>query len=178
MNFKTYSKSNKLKKGSRILPKSDWFSRTHTKQSSAESCSIRCKSISKAGSVPMYRARWTSLLATCSVRNAVLGCICTGERPSIQRQTNFQCGGYQTKGNTHCTSHYIRESVLNEIVLTSLRQMTAYARENTDEFYAMATTNGEAEAERFYATAERQKRRLPQESVSLTTLSVACMRIG
>ena len=47
--------------------------------------------------------------------------------------------------------------MLNEIVLTSLRQMTAYARENTEEFYAMATANGEAEAERFYATAERQK---------------------
>ena len=35
--------------------------------------------------------------------------------------------------------------------------MTAFARENPDEFYAMATENGEAEAKKFYAMAERQR---------------------
>ena len=35
--------------------------------------------------------------------------------------------------------------------------MTAFAREKPEEFYAMATENGEAEAKKFYATAERHK---------------------
>lgn len=69
----------------------------------------------------------------------------------------FQCGGYQTKGGTHCSAHYIREQVLDEIVLGRVQKMTAFARENPEEFYAMATENGEAEAKKFYAMAERQK---------------------
>lgn len=72
----------------------------------------------------------------------------------------FQCGGYQTKGGTHCTAHYIREQVLDEIVLGRVQKMTAFARENPDEFYAMATENGEAEAKKFYAMAERQRNSL------------------
>lgn len=69
----------------------------------------------------------------------------------------FQCGGYQTKGGTHCTAHYIRELVLDEIVLGRVQKMTAFAREKPEEFYAMATANGEAEAKKFYSMAERQK---------------------
>ena len=55
----------------------------------------------------------------------------------------FQCGGYQTKGGTHCSAHYNREQVLDEIVLGRVQKMTAFAREKPEEFYAMATENGE-----------------------------------
>ena len=72
----------------------------------------------------------------------------------------FQCGGYQTKGGTHCSAHYIREQVLDEIVLGRVQKMTAFAREKPEEFYAMATENGEAEAKKFYAMAERQRNSL------------------
>lgn len=72
----------------------------------------------------------------------------------------FQCGGYQTKGGTHCSAHYIREQVLDEIVLGRIKKMTAFARENPEEFYAMATENGEAEAKKFYAMAEQQRNSL------------------
>lgn len=64
---------------------------------------------------------------------------------------------YQTKGGTHCTAHYVREQVLDEIVLGRVQKMTAFAREKPEEFYAMATANGEAEAKKFYSMAERQK---------------------
>lgn len=69
----------------------------------------------------------------------------------------FQCGGYQTKGGAHCTAHYIREQMLDEIILGRVKKMTALARETPEEFYAMATENGEAEAKKFYSMAERQK---------------------
>ena len=74
----------------------------------------------------------------------------------IKPESNFfQCGGYQTKGGQHCTVHYIREQVLDKIILYKLRQMTAFARAKPQEFYEMATENGEAEAKQFYATAEK-----------------------
>ncbi len=50
---------------------------------------------------------------------------------------NFMCGGYQRR-KTDCTSHYVRETILDRIVLENLRSMTAYSRENADEFYKMA----------------------------------------
>lgn len=68
----------------------------------------------------------------------------------------FQCGGFQRR-TTECTAHYIRESVLDTIVLHNLQTVTAFAREQPEEFYAMATRNGEAEADKFYKAAEREK---------------------
>ena len=74
-------------------------------------------------------------------------------------QNNFMCGGYQSR-TTDCTSHYIREQVLDKIVLEQLKTMTAKARENTEEFYAMASQNGEAEAKKFYRQTEREKQQI------------------
>lgn len=51
----------------------------------------------------------------------------------------------QRKGTSFCTSHYIREQIVDEIILQKLKEMTAFAREQPKEFYAMATQNGEAD---------------------------------
>lgn len=72
-----------------------------------------------------------------------------------REQNNFMCGGYQSR-KTSCPSHYIRKSVLDQIVLQSIRDMTAFARENPEAFYKKATQNGEAQAKRFYATAKKE----------------------
>lgn len=47
--------------------------------------------------------------------------------------------------------------MLDQIVLHNLKTVTAFARDQPKEFYAMATQNGEAEAKKFYKTAEREK---------------------
>ena len=72
---------------------------------------------------------------------------------------NFMCGGYQSR-KTDCTSHYIRESVLDRIVLENLKEMTAYARENADEFYEMAAQNGRAEARKFGKSSEQERKQI------------------
>lgn len=157
VNFKTYSKSNKLKKRLKNPPEK-WlvFKDTHEAIVSRKLFDTVQKHFAgrKRPDVQGEMDKFAGYLfcAECSARLYL-----HRGKTIAPRANNFQCGGYQTKGNSHCTSHYIRESVLNEIVLTSLRQMTVYTRENTEEFYAMATANGEAEAQRFYATAERQK---------------------
>ena len=79
---------------------------------------------------------------------------------TIKPENNhFQCGGFQSR-TTDCTAHYIRESVLEEIVLADLRKTTALAREQPEEFYRMAMANGEEEARKFYDTATRQQNKL------------------
>ena len=94
---------------------------------------------------------------------------------SIDPEKNFfQCGGYQTKGKSHCTAHYISESVVDTIVLADLKRVTEYARSRTEEFYAMATENGEAEAKKFYASAEKEKKRIDSRIKELDNI-IRCL---
>ena len=86
----------------------------------------------------------------------------------------FQCGGYQTKGGQYCTAHYIREQVIDKIILKKLRDMTAFARIKPQEFYDMATENGEAEAKRFYETAEKEKKRIESRIKELDNI-IRCL---
>lgn len=69
------------------------------------------------------------------------------------------CGGYQSR-KTDFTSHYIRESVLDKIVLENLKETTAYARENADEFYEMAARNGRAEARKYSESSEWERKQI------------------
>ena len=79
---------------------------------------------------------------------------------TVKTENNaFQCGGFQRRV-AECTAHYIREQVIEQIVLESLKRMTALARENPDKFYEMATQNGKAEAQKFYAIAEKQQHQI------------------
>lgn len=88
-------------------------------------------------------------------------------------KNNFQCGGFQSR-TTECTAHYIRESVLDTIVLHNLKTVTTFARDNPDEFYAMATQNGEEEAERFYRNARIQKEQLEKRIQDLDNI-IRCL---
>ena len=71
----------------------------------------------------------------------------------------YQCGGYQC-GTVKCTVHNIKEQVLDTIVLAQLKSMIALASNYSDEFYAMATEKGKAEAKKYYASAEKERTQL------------------
>lgn len=159
VNFKTYSKSNKLKKRLKNDPENILiFKNTHEAIIDRKTFDLVQKHFAgrkrpdKQGEMDKYA-----------------GYLFCGERGSrlylhrgktIQPENNvFQCSGYQ-KRTTDCTAHYIRESVLDKIVLYNLKTVTAFARDNPDEFYAMATKNGEAEAKKFYQASERERAQL------------------
>lgn len=156
VNFKTYSKSNKLKKRLKNAPENILiFENTHEAIVDRKTFDMVQKHFAgrkrpdKQGEMDKYAG--------------YLFCGECGSRLYLHRgktikaeNNNFQCGGYQTR-RTNCTAHYIRESVLDQIVLHNLKTVTAFARDNPDEFYAMATQNGEAEAKKFYKTAEQKK---------------------
>ena len=85
-------------------------------------------------------------------------------------------GGYQSR-TTDCTSHYIRESVLDEIVLWNLRQVTEFARELTEEFYAMEPPTAKLKPRGFIKRQKEKNSRLKSVSRSLTISSDAYTRI-
>lgn len=156
VNFKTYSKSNKLKKRLKNDPENILiFKDTHEAIIDRKTFELVQKHFAgrkrpdKQGEMDKYAGYL--FCGECGNR------LYLHRGKTIKPENNvFQCGGYQTR-STDCTAHYIRENVLDQIVLHNLKTVTAYAREQPEEFYAMATQNGEAQAKKFYATAEREK---------------------
>ncbi len=156
VNFKTYSKSNKLKKRLKNNPENILiFKNTHEAIVDRKIFDMVQKHFAgrkrpdKQGEMDKYAGYL--FCGECGSR------LYLHRGKTIKPENNaFQCGGYQTR-NTDCTAHYIRECVLDQIVLHNLKMVTAFAREQPEEFYTMAAQNGEAEANRFYKTAEREK---------------------
>ena len=159
VNFKTYSKSNKLKKRLKNEPENILiFENTHEAIIDRKTFDLVQKHFAgrkrpdKQGEVDKFAGY--VFCGECGKR------LYLHRGKTIKPENNhFQCGGFQTR-TTECTAHYIRESVLESVVLTSLKKMTAFAREKPDEFYAMAMENGEAEAKKFYDTVARQREQI------------------
>ena len=64
--------------------------------------------------------------------------------------------------------------MLDRIVLNNLKTVTAFARENPDEFYAMATKNGETEAKRFCKAAAHEKEQIEKRIRELDNI-IRCL---
>ena len=168
VNFKTYSKSNKLKKRLKNDPENILIFRdTHEAIIDRKTFELVQKHFAgrkrpdKQGEMDKYAG--------------YLFCGECGNRLYLHRgkENVFACAGHK-KRTTDCTMHYIRESVLDQIVLHNLKTVTAYAREQPEEFYAMAAQNGEAEAKKFYATAEREKAQIKKRIKELDNI-IRCL---
>ncbi len=154
VNFSTYTKSYKLKKTLKNEPENMLiFENTHEAIISRKLFDVvqkhyegRKKS-DKFGETDKYAG--------------YLYCAECGSRLYISRSKkmnrskfHYMCAGYQSR-ITDCTAHYIREDALDSIVLRYLRQVLSYARDKSDEFYAMAMANGEAEAKKQFKENEK-----------------------
>lgn len=173
VNFKTYSKSNKLKKRLKNDPENILvFKDTHEAIIDRKTFEIVQKHFSgrkrpdKQGEMDKYAGYL--FCGECGKR------LYLHRGKTIKPENNaFQCAGFQRR-TTDCTAHYIRENVLDQIVLHNLKTVTAYAREQPEEFYAMATQNGEAEAKKFYKTAEREKAQIEKRIKELDNI-IRCL---
>lgn len=173
INFKTYSKSNKLKKRLKNDPENILiFENTHEAIIDRKTFELVQKHFAgrkrpdKQGEMDKYAG--------------YLFCGECGSRLYLHRgktikpeNNNFQCGGFQRR-TSDCTAHYIRENVLDQIVLHNLKAVTAYAREQPEEFYAIATQSGEAEAKKFYKTVEREKMQIEKRIKELDNI-IRCL---
>ena len=68
---------------------------------------------------------------------------------------HFTCRTYKKDGES-CTGHYIRECVLDEVVLEDLRRVTAMARERPEEFVAYIGSRQSAEIQREIRRQEKE----------------------
>lgn len=156
MNFKTYSKSNKLEKrlkndSSKVLI----FKDTHepivdrTLFETVQKHFAGRKRPDKMGETDKFAG--------------YLYCGDYGKRLYLHRgktirpeNNTFQCGGYQ-KSKHNCTVHSIKGIVMETIVLENLKKVTSFARSEPEKFYELATKRGKAEASKIEKHAEKEK---------------------
>ena len=74
-----------------------------------------------------------------------------------ERKHAYTCGNYRNRARNDflCTTHYIRKSVLKELVLADLQRVLAYVKEHEQEFVRTAAECGEQAAKK--ALAQQRK---------------------
>ena len=169
VNFKTYSKSNKLKKRLKNDPsKVLVFQNTHEP--------IISRRLFEMVQKHFEGRKRPSRIGEIDKFTGILYCGDCGKRLYIHRtktmnpsEYTFQCGGYRSRV-TNCTAHCIKESVLEEIVLQNLRRITTFARDDPDEFYGAAMKRGKAEAKKQQAQLEKRKKDISEGIAKLNNI--------
>ena len=66
------------------------------------------------------------------------------------------CATYRKKGKEVCPSHQIRNMVIEDFLLTSIREITGYVQSHENEFVEMITKKSKAETDRGLREAKRE----------------------
>ena len=82
---------------------------------------------------------------------------------------HFTCRTYKKDGEA-CTGHYIRECVLDEVVLEGLRRVTAMAREHPEEFAAYIGSRQSTELQREIRRQEKELAAIRKRKAELDTI--------
>ena len=85
-------------------------------------------------------------------------------------QEYMVCATYRKKGKEKCTSHQIRNSVIEEFLLEGIRSMTTYVREHEDEFVETVTKLSKAETEKALRDEKRELERAQTRVQKLDTI--------
>ena len=146
-NFKTYRKSYKNKKQMHNDP-SEWqiFENTHEAIIDQETFDIVQK-------IRDGRRRLTPM-GEMPILSGMLFCADCGAKLYQVRgrgwehsQEYFVCATYR-KQKGKCSSHQIRNVVIEQLLLDDIRRVTSYAREHEDEFVRLVTQKSKQETER------------------------------
>ena len=82
---------------------------------------------------------------------------------------HFTCRTYK-KDSEACTAHYIRECILDEIVLEDLRRVTAEAREHPQEFAEYLNSKQSAELQKEIRRLEKEKAAMQKRKAELDAI--------
>ncbi len=85
-----------------------------------------------------------------------------------ERKHAYTCGNYRNRARNDflCTTHYIRKTVLKELILADLQRVLAYVKEHEQEFIRTAAECGEQVAQKALAQQRKEldkaKRRMDE----------------
>ena len=90
---------------------------------------------------------------------------------TLERKHAYTCGKYRNRIRTGelCTTHYIRKSVLKELVLADLQRVTSYVKEHEQEFIETAN---ECSAKAVQKTLTQQRKELDKAQNRINELNI------
>jgi len=94
------------------------------------------------------RRRWTPM-GKMPVLSGMVFCADCGKKlyqvrgRSLSQSEYLVCSTYRKKGKHICPSHQIRNSVIEQLLLTDLKRVTSYAREHEAEFIKLVIKSSE-----------------------------------
>lgn len=173
VNFKTTKKSYKSKKKIEN-PKEKWviFENTHEALISQEQWDIVQKN--------RQQRRRPTRMGDMGMFSGLLFCADCGHTLNLNRtkswareQDNYTCGAYK-QGKGKCSAHYIRATVLEQLVLENLREVISFVREDEEEFVRQAMENKMALHRQEQAQA---KRLLEQQTRRMSEIDTIIKRL-
>ena len=150
VNFKTKKKSYKSKRVV-IMPREDWLIFEGTHEAIIDEQTFEAVQRIRAGRQKPDRFGEPSMFS------GILYCADCGSKMYIRRQHSkpdkdyFTCSIYRKKKKTYCTAHFIQSKVVEKLVLEDIRRVTAYARNNTQEFLQAVNKRSEREMQKIQA---------------------------
>ena len=90
---------------------------------------------------------------------------------TLERKHAYTCGNYRNRARNDmlCTTHYIRKSVLKELVLADLQRVTSYVKEHEQEFIETAN---ECSAKAVQKTLTQQRKELDKAQNRMNELNI------
>ena len=90
---------------------------------------------------------------------------------TLERKHAYTCGNYRNRARNDmlCTTHYIRKSVLKELVLADLQRVTSYVKEHEQEFIETAN---ECSAKAVQKTLTQQRKELDKAQSRISELNI------
>ena len=149
VNFKTHSKSYKCKKRIENDP-SEWMIFENTHEPIIDQITFDTVQRIRQGRrriTPMGEMPILSGMVFCADCGRKLYQVRGPSLEKVKQSEYMVCSTYRKKKG-QCTSHQIRNSVLEAILLQQIQTVTAYAREHEDDFIRLVTENSEQELNR------------------------------
>lgn len=77
---------------------------------------------------------------------------------TLERKHSYTCGNYRNRARSNftCTTHYIRKSVLKELVLADLQRVMSYVKDNEKEFIHTANEYGDMVTKKALVTQSKE----------------------
>ena len=173
-NFKTYSKSYKLKKRLPNDPEKIVFIPDTQEAIISQEQWDLVQDLRKQRHRPLQRAERQGLFA------GKLECEDCGARMHFTtsknydgKQDHYVCANYKS-GRGECTAHYIREAVLRDIVLERIRAVTAYVRKDAEGFQLEWM---QCRRSQQIKSIQQDKKRLEQAKQRIETLDKLITRV-